>query len=45
MTEIEDVETEEKTSTGVAWAHAAEFIAVLVFIGTLVYLAHNHWHF
>jgi hypothetical protein len=38
-------EVETHGNTGAAWAGTVSFIAVLLFIGTLIYLAHNHWHF
>lgn len=34
-----------QSRAGEAWASAAGFIFLLLFIGTLIYLAHNHWHF
>lgn len=36
---------EVHASNSTVWAGTVSFLALLVFIGTLVYLAHNHWHF
>lgn len=40
-----EAEVEASGSTGAAWAGTVAFFGLLLFIGTLVYLAHNHWHF
>lgn len=42
---MDEPDHSERETTGAAWAGAFCFVALLVFIGTLVYLTHNHWRF